>query len=126
MNFAKLKKIYLQKTENTKIWAGSHLIGLFILNLLIMILVLLRSAGYFSPFFLISINFIVFVTIVLSVAVLGLRSRQIFVLALLLWLFSGLLFIVGIKVWAERSTVYMFQALIVGVVILIIETIHNR
>lgn len=126
MNLTNFKKIYLQEAKKVKGWAESRLFGLFILNLTIMVLVLLRSAGYFSPFFLITINFIVFVALVLSVILLGFKTKGVFMVALFLWLFTGFLRIINIQVWAERAAVYMFQALIVGVVVLIIETIRSK
>lgn len=121
MNFTKISKLYILKNNSIKEWAEKKIVGLFIFNLIIMMLVLLRSAGYFYPFFPITVNFIVFVALILTFILLGFKSREIFVIALFLWLFSGLLRLINIHVWAERSAVYVFEALIVGLSILIIE-----
>ena len=39
-------------------WAKENLAGLFVFNIIILLLVLLRFAGYFSPFLEININLI--------------------------------------------------------------------
>lgn len=121
-----LNKYYLQKLQQIKVWAETNIFGLFVLNISIMLLILLRSAGYFAPFFLITINTIVFIALILSVFLLGLRSKGVFLVALILWVFSGLLRALNIDVWAERSAIYMYQSLIVGVALIIIENIKRR
>lgn len=103
-------------------WADDHLLGLFILNLSLMLLVLLHGAGYFTPFFDISINVIVLLFLILTVFLLGARSRVFFGATLLFWVFAGLLRILSVEVWAERTAVYAFEVLVLGVVLRFFES----
>lgn len=121
-----IKQYYFQKIEEVKNWGEAHLLGLFLFNLIIMILVLLRSAGYFAPFFPITINFTVLFALILTVVLLGFKSKELFLVALLLWVFTGALRVVNVQVWAERSAVYVFEALIVGMIVFIIENTKSK
>lgn len=121
-----VNKYYFENLEELKKWGEKNIFGLFIFNISIMLLILLRSAGYFAPFFPLTINFIVFVALILSVFLLGLRSKGIFLVGLILWILSGLLRILNIDVWAERSAIYMYQSLIIGVFLIIIESIRRK
>jgi hypothetical protein len=114
-----LKKMYAEVTASFSNWSRMHLVGLFVFNIILMILILLRSGGYFTPFFTISINVIVFISIVLSVFLLNVNSAGIFTLSIIFWLFAGLLKILGIDIWAERVGIYTFQALLVGLTLLL-------
>lgn len=109
--------------HNSKLvnWTKRNLTGLFTLNLLLMILVLLHSAGYFHPFVPLSINFIVLITICLSVLLIGLRSKHIVVIILFFWIFSGLLEMLGVNIWAERSAIYVYEGLLVATVCVFFE-----
>ena len=104
-------------------WSLSHFVGVTIFNLILIFLFLLYSAGYFKPYVPISINLIVTIGLVSSIFLLGARSRVMFIISLFFWLFAGFLKFVGVDVWAERTTIYTFQSLLVGVVLLIIENI---
>ncbi len=107
-------------------WSKDHLIGLFVLNLLIILLLLLRSGGYFAPYFVISINTVVFMALVGAIILIEARSRAIFLIALLFWVFALFLRILGIEVWAERTSIYTYQALFLGVVLIILENIVQK
>ena len=111
------------KTNNLQHWAQNKIFGLFVFNLVVMILIVLRSAGYFSPFFPLTINFIVFVSLILAIFLLNLKSSVFFVIAFIFWVLAAFLRIVNVEVWVERASLYTFQALVVGVVLFIIEVI---
>lgn len=113
-------------TKKSKNWILPKYFNLIIYNLILLFLFLLRSAGYFHPFFEISVNIVVIVALVLSVILLGARSTQLFAVALVFWLFAGFLRLVGVNIWAERTAIYVYQALTLGAVILAIETLFGK
>lgn len=113
-------------SELTKKWVQDKYMQIALFNIAIVILVLLRSAGYFEPYFQLTINLIVFIGIALSVVLLGARSREIFIVALLFWLFVALLRTLGINIWAERAAVYTYQALVVAVILMFYENIKRK
>lgn len=120
-----MKKIF-EKPLNKEIkmirfWAQERIIGLFIFNAILMMLILLHSAGYFSPFFPLSINIIVMISLISSIFLLGTNNKAAFTIALLFWLFAAFLKIVKIDVWAERTVIYSYEALIVGILLFIME-----
>ncbi len=117
----KIIERYTKKIQELEKIIGKRLLGLFIFNILLMMLILMRSAEYFTPFFLISINFIVFACIVFSVFLLGIRSKGVFLLALLFWSFAAFLRVLNAGVWAERTAIYAYQAIVVGVILFIME-----
>lgn len=94
---------------------------LILFNLIIVFIFLLRSAGYFQPYFPISVNFMVMVAIILAVFLLGITSRTIFIIALLFWLFAGVLRVLRIDIWAERTGVYVFESLLLAILFLLWE-----
>ena len=116
----------LKIVKNIEIWGKENTFKLLIFNTVLAFLILLRSAGYFLPFFGISINFIVLFLLVLSIFLLNANSKSIFIVALLFWLFAGLLKMLKIDIWAERTAVYTFEALLIGVVLLIIESVKKN
>ena len=107
-------------------WINKNVGGLFMLNLVLMILVLLRSAGYFQPYFLITINLIVFVGLVLSIFLLKLDSKSIFTLGLFFWIFAAVLKVIGVGFWAERTGIYSYEAMIIGIVLIMIESLRRK
>lgn len=98
-------------------WSRNNLLGIFLFNLVIIILVLLRSADYFRPFFPLSINLIFFIGFILLPILLKVSDRTLFFIASLFWIFSTLLKLFRIDTWAERSSIYCFQAFFVGLMI---------
>lgn len=108
------------------IWSKDHLIGLFVFNLLIILLLLLRSGGYFLPYFVISINTVVFIALMGSIVLLGAHSGAIFLIGLFFWIFAFLLRILGVEVWAERTSIYTYQTLLLGVLLIILENIIQK
>lgn len=109
--------------KKTTVWAASRYVNLAIFNTLAVILSLLHVAKYFHPFWMITINIIIFILLIASVLLLGARSRALFLISLLFLLFSGFVKILGIGVWAERIAIYMFQALLLGILLLFIENV---
>lgn len=112
--------------DQIKKWTSEHYLQIAFLNLFLMFLVLLRSAGYFAPFFLISINFIVLVSLVLSVILFRLNSNFMFMISILFLLFASFIRFFEVEIWAERTTIYAFQGLIVATLLYILENIFVK
>ncbi len=109
-----------------KSWVELHYFQLAVFNVILMVLLLLRSAGYFEPYFGITINSIFLIALILSIFLLGTQSRGALVVALAFWLFAAFLKLAKVDVWAERTAIYSFQALVVGVVLLIWESLFDK
>lgn len=107
-------------------WAVDHDFQLAIFNIAIVLLVLLRSAGYFEPFFPITINLIVLTSLFLSILLLNARSSFMFIISLIFWIFAGFLKVMSIDTWAERTVVYSFESFSIGILLLIVESINLR
>lgn len=114
-------KIVRDYSNRFKKWAPEHIAGLVVINFTLMFLFLLRSAGYFAPYFPISINVIVLILLIFTNLFLGLKSNFIFFVSIFFLLLAGILKTIGIDIWAERSAVYAFQAILVGTVLMILE-----
>ena len=95
-------------------WILEHYLQLAIFNGVLVLLVLLRSAGYFEPYLPITINLIYIVSLILSIFLLGMKSKGAYILALGFWFSAAVLRIINIEVWAERAAVYSYEALVVG------------
>lgn len=104
-----------------KTWVTRRYLGLAVFNILLLLLVLLNSADYFKPYFPISINIIVMIALIASVFLLGAGSRSIFMVAIVFWFFAAFLRIVGINIWAERASIYVFEAVIIGIILIVKE-----
>jgi len=111
--------------EKVNAWVRSHQIQLAVFNVLMVLLVLVRSAGYFHPFFVVSVNLIVLIGLIAAIFLLGARSRVLFLVTLVFWIFVSFLKIVKIDVWAERTSVYAFQALVLGAILLLVENLRS-
>ena len=105
--------------ERFTTWVKNNYFQLAIFNLFVIILYFLRSAGYFHPYFIISVNVIVVVSLVVSVFLFRLPSEFLFGVAVFFWVFAGLIRLVGseVIVWAERTGVYAYQALIIALLV---------
>lgn len=114
------------KVQHLQYWAQNKIFGLFVFNLIVMLLVVLRSAGYFAPYFPITINFIVFVSLILAIFLLNIRSSTLFAITLIFWILAAILKISDIDVWAQRAALYTFQALLVGLALFIIEIVSVK
>ncbi len=114
-------RFYFQRAEQARAWGQEKVFNLFIFNIILALLLLLHSAGYFAPFFTITINLIVLFSLVLFVILLGIKNKIIFSIALFFWLFAALMRVLGVDVWAERTVIYSYEALMVGIVMLIFK-----
>ncbi len=121
----KKEKIVRDLKENFQKWITKRMFGLIIINILLFSLFLLRSAGYFNPYFPISINFIVFAGLIFSVILLGADSKGLFFVALFLWIFAGVIRLLGIELWAVRTADYVYQTVFLAVILLFIESIKG-
>lgn len=116
-----MKKYFFTIVEQVQNWAHQNMLNLFIFNAILTLLLLLRSAGYFSPFFSLSISFIIALCLILSVILLGARSKTIFIIVVFFWLLTAFFMILGVNIWAERAAIYSFEALVVGILLFIFE-----
>lgn len=112
--------------DNLSTWVKKHTLGLYLFNITMMILVLLRTAGYFHPFFLITINFIVFLGLVLSAVLLGVKSSGMYLIAIIFWTLSLFFAMVKIWVWSERSSIYTFDAFVIGTILFLFENLKIK
>jgi hypothetical protein len=119
MKFIKRKAAeYFRKIN---VWTKSHIFGLFFLNVILLLMVLLNTAGYFRPFLYLNINLIVFISLSLSIIFLGATNKAMLLISLVFWLFSCFLKVVKVEAWADRTSIYAFQSLLLGIFILFIE-----
>lgn len=123
---AKFKTLLKSFSNKVNAWVRSHQIQLAVFNVLIVMLVLIRSAGYFHPFFVLSVNFIVLTGLIAAIFLLGASARALFLVTLAFWIFAAFLKVIKIDVWAERTSIYTYQALVLGVVLSIIESIKSK
>lgn len=110
----------MEKTlKSVKTWVNDHLAGLFVFNLIVLILVLLNTADYFKPFFFLGINFIFFFALILAAILLGAREKVMFSLALIFLVLTAFFKLLKVNIWADRASIYFFQSFIIGLVIFI-------
>lgn len=110
----------LFKNIEKNITVSSNRFTLF--TLIVVFLFLLRSAGYFQPYFPVGINFIMMIALILGILLLKFRSNVIFIITIVFWAFAGAIKLLKIDVWAERTSLYAFESLILGIVLFIYET----
>jgi len=122
MNFrSRIRKTFLSCKKLIDRWTKNHLSGLFIFNLVVIVMVLLSNAGYFHPFFYLTINLISFVSLALSILLLGANSKSMFLISAFFLVFSGFLTYFQINIWAERSGIYVFQSFFLGILLLMFK-----
>lgn len=109
------KKISLRR------WSHENFLGILSLTVLLMTLVLLRSAGYFDPYLTLSINLIVIIMLITARVFLKINHQQILVISLLFMGMAVLLKIFVVNIWAERSMIYSFESLLFGVSLILYE-----
>ena len=107
-------------------WVNKHYLQIAVFNLTIGFLILLRTAGYFHPFLILSVNLIFFCALVLAILILNARSNALFIFAIIFTLISAFFKIVNVDIWAQRSAIYVYQALFLGVVVLLIEYLRSE
>src|SRR3989344_4957014 len=118
IHLSEIHKIFVKNVET---WVVRHYLQIAIFNLVIILLFLLRSAGYFVPYFEISVNLIAFIAFLFLILLFGARSKVMFIVFLFFWVFASFLRLLGIEIWAERTAVYTYQALVLGTIMLIYE-----
>ena len=118
---------YMTKQNNiVQKLAKRRTAGIFIYILILMLLLLLNTAGYFHPFFALSINLIFLTSMILSVLLLGASSRTLFVISLIFWVLAGFFKVFHIDIWAERTAIYTFEALLIGVMLIFVEDLKKK
>lgn len=122
------KKFNFRETigQKIQIWVSGHYLQLAIFNVFLLILVLLRSAGYFEPYLALTINLITLISLIFIVVLFNSKSGFMFFVAAIFWIGSAFLRILGIEVWAERTAIYTVQAILLGIVLLVFENIKER
>ncbi|MDO8619138.1 MAG: hypothetical protein Q7R49_04330 [Candidatus Daviesbacteria bacterium] len=121
-----LDKVLDDLKKDFENWVNLRHFQLAVFNIILISLALLRSAGYFEPFFLITINIIVLISLVMLILLLKTSSKFLFSVAICFWAFAGLLKLFQVSVWAERTTIYAYEAILIGIVQLVIEVIHRK
>lgn len=115
-----MKKRYFNVLSLLQDWSQERILNLFIFNVVLTMLLLLRSAGYFDPYLPLTINLIILLCLAMSVFLLGLRHKALFIITLLLWLFAAFLTLIGINIWAERAAIYSFEAFTIAFVLFVV------
>src|SRR5687768_15704687 len=110
-----------EQLEIFRNWVKEHYFQLSIFNMILVMLLLLRSAGYFEPYLALSINLIVFIALIGMVTLFGARVKTLTIVTIFFWVFAGILKVLGVDIWAERTAIYAFEALLITVVLLIFE-----
>ena len=105
-----------------KNWTEKKYFQLAIFNIFLIFLVLLKSAGYFDPYFPITINSIVVAGILASIILLKVNSKFTFILAITFWFFTALFRVLSIIPWAERMAIYSYEAFAIGVIQHLLES----
>lgn len=107
---------YKQKIVNDiRVWVLKYQVNIAIVNIILIIMFLLRSVGYFHPYLPITIHMIVFIGVILSIILLGASTRALIVVSLIFLLSASMLRILKINVWSERTAMYSFEIYTVGV-----------
>lgn len=106
-------------------WVNTHYINLAIFNTILVILALLNNAKYFDPYWLITVNIIVLLSLILSIILLGANSTSLFIITMLFLTSAGTMRILGVLVWAERISIYVFESLFLSILLLFFEYIYS-
>ncbi len=116
-----IKTNWLVALGKLDIWSRNNFIGVIVFNLALITLMLLHSAGYFAPYLPLTINIIFLISMILMKLILSANSKFLFIISLFFLLLTGFFKLVNIEIWAERSAIYSFEAISVGVILLLIE-----
>ena len=109
-----------------KSWAEKKYLQLAVFNIFLVFLVLLKSAGYFDPYFPITINSIVVLGILASIILLKVDSKAPFTLAIIFWFFTALFRVLNIIPWAERMAIYAYESFAIGVIQYLVESLTKN
>lgn len=121
-----MDKFFSKFSLELKSWTEKKYFQLAILNVFLIFLVLLKSAGYFDPYFPITINVIVVLGILASILLLRVSSKFPFALAIVFWSFTALFRILNIIPWAERMAIYSYEAFAIGILQHFIEVLVKK
>ena len=121
----------IQKLKNKIVliiqkWSRENTTGILVFNVILAGLILLHSAGYFNPFFPLTINIIFLFSLILSAILLGFDSKVFFIFAFFFWILAGMFRTLEINIWAERTAIYVFESLVVGMILLVIENVRKN
>jgi len=98
-------------------WAKTNSGGIFLYNLILFIIILLKSAGYFYPFVTLSNNLIVLFSAILAIPLLRAGERMFFLLALTFIFIASFFEYWQVLIWSERSAMYSFEMLLIGMLL---------
>lgn len=125
-NLDKVSSFLTQEFHNREsvvtTWSKKNIARIFIYQMVLMLLVVLHSLGYFHPFFTISAHFIINVALILSVLLLRTRSIHIAFFAATFWLGASFFQASRVTVWAERMSMYAYETFLLCVFLYILET----
>lgn len=113
-----MRELYAKRLKD---WAKDNYLQIGIYNISIMIIMLLRSAGYFHPYLVISVNLVVLFALVMAIILFKPRSSLYFFVFLAFWIFAGILKVLEVDIWAERTSVYAFQSLLIAAILFLFE-----
>lgn len=116
-----MSKLSKKFSIDLKNWTEKKYFQLAIFNVFLIFLVLLKSAGYFDPYFPITINVIVVLGLLAAIILLKVDSRFSFTLAIIFWFFTALFRILNIIPWAERMALYSYESFAIGVIQYLLE-----
>ena len=117
----------IRRTDTKAIlWAKNKILGIFVFNLVLAIMVLLRAGNYFNPIFSISINVIALTTIIMAIVLLGAGNRAVFSISAVFLVIAGLFQVFKIEIWSERSGIYFFEALVLGIIHLFFDSFKHK
>lgn len=121
-----LKRKYQDIVRKSEYWANKNHSRLVLFNLIIVVLFLLHAVGYFSPFFPLTINFIVLLSFIISIFIFRAKSQDFFIVALFFWSLATIFRFMQVEAWVERASIYVYQSLIIGTVVLLVEALMKR
>jgi len=121
-----LKNMYSTVQKSVSSWASRNHFRLILFNMIVIMLFLLHSVGYFAPFFPITINFIVLLCLIVSILIFRSGSKFFFSISILFWILATIFRFLQVDAWVERTTIYVFQSLIIGLVLLLTEVLHEK
>lgn len=107
--------------SSLKKWSEKHLTGLFVFNVALVLMVLLSTAQYFNPFFYLGINTIFFISLIISIFLLGARVKTMMAIAVIFLALTAFLKVVRVDVWADRASIYFYQSLFLGILLLFLS-----
>lgn len=103
-------------------WLDDNRGGVLLFNLSVLLLALLQTAGYFHPFFRITINFVILTSMILAIFLLHAGSRALFYMSFAFLLLTIFFKTFGVNVWSDRVSIYIFESMALASLMFIYET----